>query len=231
MESWNHLLTHLNYVNKFSFEIVQWNRAAQQKWHHDGSEQWNEQREVNKVYCDLNALSHKRLWDNLNVPLNCITLFYYYYSGFCSDEATELVPLTQVVGHDICSLFRAQAFAVNLLMICPERYRKNSLFSRTFRWWHTLLVDVVFPITYWCRAILNKLSQILFPLLLVSLQHTAYVWFSPWVLVQVKNKSLITHNFWKKTLGFKLLPTFSFMFYGWTTLWLFNADILNFTLL
>ncbi|XP_065363465.1 uncharacterized protein LOC135956806 [Calliphora vicina] len=65
--------------------------------------------------------------------VGCVSLFYRYYNGMCSDEIRELVPDTRSFSRNTRSSVRAHPFVVYWSVDRTTHYRENSFFSRTVR--------------------------------------------------------------------------------------------------
>ena len=87
----------------------------------------------------LEPLAHRQNVASLN-------LFYRYYSGRCSSELAELVPLPYSRGRSTRYSDRLHDFSVTI----PRCYKDvcvNSFFPRTARLWNSLPIEC-FPLTY-----------------------------------------------------------------------------------
>ena len=93
-----------------------------------------------RVSNSIDSLEHRR-------SVGCVTLFYRYFNGFCSDEIRDLVPETRTFSRNTRASSRAHPFVVDWPVNRTTHYRENSFFSRTVRLWNKLPADA-FPATY-----------------------------------------------------------------------------------
>ena len=84
------------------------------------------------------SLGHRRSVSGLSFFRGC-------YSGRCSSELAELVPLPYFVGRSICYSDRLHDFFVTILTFYNDAY-VNSVFPRTVRLWVSLPAEC-FPLT------------------------------------------------------------------------------------
>ncbi|XP_065365413.1 uncharacterized protein LOC135958439 [Calliphora vicina] len=94
----------------------------------------------NRVSNSIYSLEHRR-------NVDCVSLFYRYYNGMCSEEIRELVPDTRSFTRNTRSSARAHPFVFDWSVDSTTHYRENSFFSRTVRMWNKLPVEV-FPVPF-----------------------------------------------------------------------------------
>ena len=87
----------------------------------------------------LEPLAHRR-----NVA--SLSLFYRYYSGRCSSELAQLVPLPFSQGKSTCYSDRLHYFSVTIPRCYKDVY-VNSFFPRMAKHWNSLPIEC-FPLTY-----------------------------------------------------------------------------------
>ena len=87
--------------------------------------------------------------DSLELRRNvgCLTLFYRYFYGGCSEEITDTLPSIKVFGRPSRFSSRAHHFHIDERVERTTHYRANSFFSRTVRMWNSLPANT-FPAEY-----------------------------------------------------------------------------------
>ena len=98
----------------------------------------------------LEPLAHRR-----NVA--SLSLFYRYYSGRCSSELDQLVPLPYSRGRSTRYSDRLHDFSVTIPRCYKDVY-VNSFFPRAARPWNSLPMEC-FPLTYdlsGCQSRINR---------------------------------------------------------------------------
>ena len=98
----------------------------------------------------LEPLAHHR-------NVTSLSLFYRYYSGRCSSELAELVPLPYSQGSSICYSDRLHGFFVTIPR-CYKDFYVNSFFPRTARLWNSLSVECL-SLTYDLNAVKSTINR------------------------------------------------------------------------
>ena len=101
------------------------------------------------------ATSLKPLAHHQNVA--SLSLFYRYYSGRCSSELAQLVPVPFSQGRSTRHSDRSHYFSITI----PGSYKDvyiNSFFPRTARLWKSLPIEC-FPLTYGLNGFKSRINR------------------------------------------------------------------------
>lgn len=101
---------------------------------------------------DIQSLDHRR-------TVGCLSLFYRYYHGHCSQELFNLMPDNANLDPRLRSSLMANRFAVTIERSRTARY-SNTFLPRTSKLWNAV-PDWVFPLTYNIQKFKNNLNQFL----------------------------------------------------------------------